>query len=216
MFPRVTQCPDGSWCCHQLANVNSTTCCDQGEGTFLNARGEVIDEPVSSSSSIPVSTVPIATSTSASSTASASSTPTSQPSDDGGLSTGAKIGVGVGVGVGVILLIGVAIVAGLMMKRSRKAHQESMNKKVSSMDQLQPTSSAYDSDVRAHYANQDGQYNPQYSQNEYFKPPAGSPPAEAPGSTPNDFSTHGRVEADSGNYVGELPAEPVSKSGGKR
>lgn len=223
MFPRVTQCLDGSWCCHQAFNVNSTTCCDQGQGTFLNDDGEVIDGPASSSSSIVVSTVPLGTmsSTSSASAASqASSTASEAPiqsSHDGGLSTGAKVGIGVGVGGGVLLIVGALAIGWFMMKRSRKAHQQNMEKEASSVDQLHPGAAGSYNDVRAHYADPSpqGQYG-QYGQNEYFKPPVGSPPVEAPASVPGHmYSGQGAVEADSGQQVGELPADVPGKPGEK-
>lgn len=36
VFPRATQCDDGSWCCD-----NNLECCDQGVGVFLDATGNV-------------------------------------------------------------------------------------------------------------------------------------------------------------------------------
>ena len=216
MFPRVTQCPDGSWCCHQVFNVNSTTCCDQGQGTFLNDDGEVIDRPASSSSSVAVSTTSSTSSTPGTSRASstASQTPAqTTDSDDSGLSTGAKVGIGVGVGGGVLLIAGALAIAWFMMKRSRKAHQQNMEKEASSMDQLQP--GRYNDDVRAHYA--DHSTHGQYGQHEYFKPPVGSPPVEAPASVPGHmYSGQGAVEADSGQQVGELPADVPGKPGEKK
>lgn len=193
MFPRVTQCRDGSWCCHTVFTVNSTTCCDQGQGTFLDGRGEVTDPPSSSSSSIPVSTVPAQTSTSSSSTsssssasASASASPQDQSNDEeeDGLSTGAKIGIGVGVGVGVLAVAGLAL-AWFFMKRSRRAHH------ANTLDQTQGGGSAYhQNEVYAHYADRDAQYKPQMQQ----------APVEM-------GSEHARVEADAGQVVGELPGD---------
>lgn len=36
VFPRATQCDDGSWCCN-----NNAECCDQGAGVFLDATGGI-------------------------------------------------------------------------------------------------------------------------------------------------------------------------------
>lgn len=86
-----------------------------------------------------------------------------------------------------------------MMKRSRQAHQQNRQEEV--QEHFQP---GKHDDVRAHYASQDGQYQ----QNEYYKPTAESPPVEAPGSIPGRmYSDHGRVEADSGEQVRELPGD---------
>ena len=39
IFPRVTQCADGSWCCN-----HDPDCCDAGRGNFLDAKGNIVVE----------------------------------------------------------------------------------------------------------------------------------------------------------------------------
>lgn len=166
-----------------------------------------MDEPPASTTSVAPSTVPIASATTnPSASVSASATPTPVPED--GLSTGAKIGIGVGVGGGVLFLIGAGLIGWFFLKRSRQAREQQQQQERLGGPKEPLHSHGYD-EMRPHYADHEGQYR----SNEYYKPLVESPPAEAPGSIPGRmYSDHGRVEADTGHVVGELPAE-VPRSG---
>ncbi|PNH44621.1 hypothetical protein VD0004_g3113 [Verticillium dahliae] len=107
-FPQVTICTDGSYCCN-----NDPQCCARGRGTFLDARGKVIDNPTASSSSSASSSATRGASTSSATAAAASTTasepPTSETPADPGSGNGSSSGSGSGDGLGLKVGLGLGI-----------------------------------------------------------------------------------------------------------
>jgi hypothetical protein len=96
----VSQCADGSWCCHGPSD-NATQCCQQKQGVVLAA---TIGVSTSTSTADWSPTMP----------ASSTSPATSMPSD--GLSSPAQIGLGIGLTLGLILAA-VAIIWAVRRRR---------------------------------------------------------------------------------------------------
>ncbi|KAF1993523.1 hypothetical protein P154DRAFT_567957 [Amniculicola lignicola CBS 123094] len=143
IFPRVTQCEDGSWCCN-----DDISCCTGGRGTFLDAQGNIVTAQSLAQTTLPglASASPTTTLSAAvvsrsisssvdnsstrssstvsspapSSSASASVSATASPHSSTPLSSGAKAGIGVGVSLGIILFA----ILGFALWRRRAVRNE--------------------------------------------------------------------------------------------
>ncbi|KAF2704067.1 hypothetical protein K504DRAFT_495252 [Pleomassaria siparia CBS 279.74] len=155
VFPTVTICNDGSWCCN-----NDASCCDNKRGVFLDSFGRIVtNSSIPESSKIQTSwstevalSSPVLTATSSFPTLTPTSTsistsistsfststipahtpapttsnPTTLP-EAGKLtiSVGVKVGLGVGVTLGVILIILLSFIAWALWKKQQNAGSRS-------------------------------------------------------------------------------------------
>ncbi|KAH8728172.1 hypothetical protein GQ44DRAFT_824469 [Phaeosphaeriaceae sp. PMI808] len=134
----VTCCPTGYSCQTQVAafqwasTLGCTSVITQSNGQGINAysvqlRFRSADFVTTSSaasstpSSIPASTGSIPTSTAPASTG------TPPPSNNDGLSTGAKAGIGIGTTLGVALIAAISWLAWVLNKNSKNKHQQKHN-----------------------------------------------------------------------------------------
>ncbi|KAG5995534.1 hypothetical protein E4U54_002837 [Claviceps lovelessii] len=137
LFPHVTVCPDGSYCCDR----DGPQCCVHKKGVFLDATGNIAKQAASTLMSwgpertLPgfqtatTTTAPAASSASASASASATNGPASEPEPEpepepqsqSGTSASVKLGAGIGIPLGVLGLG--ACAASLMVLRRRRQRQ---------------------------------------------------------------------------------------------
>jgi hypothetical protein len=103
----LTECGDGSFCC----DLNNQTCCDSGQGVFLDSDGDV--KPRNSSSPSMTTLVKVTT------TSSSHITTASAPVTTSGLSTGQTIGIGIGVPLGIMVISALGVLLYYQQKRLR-------------------------------------------------------------------------------------------------
>ncbi|KAI4149221.1 MAG: hypothetical protein L6R39_002554 [Caloplaca ligustica] len=145
----LTQCDDGSYCC----GVDSTDCCDKGEGTKINkSNGQLLVDGQITTSIAAASTT--ASTNSPSATHATSSTSSSSPStvttggvttfpsrssanttsSSSSLSSGAKAGIAIGV------IAGLALIAGLLYLLFRERRKRRALQSANQAAQYAPTS----------------------------------------------------------------------------
>ncbi|KAL8706684.1 MAG: hypothetical protein Q9201_000318 [Fulgogasparrea decipioides] len=133
----LTKCNDGSYCC----GYDNTDCCDQGAGTKIDKKGQIVAKGQITSSIADRTSTSSSSATDSSSTTSSTasrqtaapattanptlSSPTTTPSS--GLSGGAKAGIAIGC------VAGAALVAGLLFllfreRRKSRAMQSTLGK----------------------------------------------------------------------------------------
>lgn len=123
LFPRVTICGDGSFCC----NKDGDHCCDDKKGTFLDKSGNIAKGPATTTlswgperTSSGYQTVTATHTTVTTAVNTPSQTPTSSPTPDESNNNAAKIGAGVGVPVGVLAIGGLAAFFFLRRRKQRE------------------------------------------------------------------------------------------------
>ncbi len=130
LFPRVTPCADGSFCCN-----NSPQCCSNGQGVFMDSLGHIVSSSVSGviTSYPPVDGTGVArftvTPTTSTSTFPGTSTPSttsdpgtslpasSPPSQTAVSSSVDTVGLKVGLGLGIPLAVLVSVCAFILFSR---------------------------------------------------------------------------------------------------
>ncbi|KAK2593233.1 hypothetical protein QQS21_009073 [Conoideocrella luteorostrata] len=132
VFPRVTVCLDGSYCCDQ----DGAQCCSDKRGVFLDVTGNIAKVPasttmswgpertssgyqtVATTSATSINTSDVSTASTPAVSASSTSSPGATSQSES--SNAAKIGAGVGVPVGVIAIGGVAALVILWRRKKRQ------------------------------------------------------------------------------------------------
>ena len=107
----LTECGDGSFCC----DLNNQTCCDSGQGVFLNSNGDVTPRNSASPLSASSRTTLVKVTTSSSSHL----TTTLAPATASGLSAGQTIGIGIGVPLGIMVISALGVLLYYQQKRLR-------------------------------------------------------------------------------------------------
>lgn len=87
VYPRVRRCDNGSYCCD-----NDPSCCSNGDGTFLDARGNIVDTPADPTDPSPEEPTPQEPSPEEPSPA-----PSTAPDSTAPDSTALKVGLGLGI-----------------------------------------------------------------------------------------------------------------------
>ncbi|WEW58826.1 hypothetical protein PRK78_004294 [Emydomyces testavorans] len=175
-LPRVTKCPDGSYCCD-----SDIKCCEKGKGIVLDGKGNIVNNSKSQASS---STSAISRQTSdstptASLTSFPTATPTALPSavpNPTGLPVAAKAGIGVAVGFS---LLSCVILFALYLRRRKNKADKALESK---------GSNDLPSDGEAWPLNGNQSTSPQEMSNspkpQQFEMPNYSMRVELPGDTP--------------------------------